>query len=350
MRNRPRRLIFRWIIGAVVGTSIIAITSPLFLRSYLRSTIDPVRGAWTLLPESNYRWRSEGYADTYIGPLGMPGKTSLREMPVGALHVALWGDSQAEGVVVADQAKIFAQSQTIGAGTVELFPLARSGEDVADWLAQIPRVDDQLDIHVHVILVVELGDLKTADLQVLPPDERTLATNMLAARFPAFVIQATRHVFTESDSLAPRQLRFSIGPISPLAKPPKAPNRKHDPVSWVDLLQPIVKATDRPIVFLYAPKSPQIIQGKVDLSDPQADAFLAMRSAALAIGIRVVDVRDDLRQTALQGRWPHGFHNGLIGSGHLNEIGNQIIAKRLVESVLEATELSSQEPHSKPGN
>ena len=48
----------------------------------------------------------------------------------------------------------------------------------------------------------------------------------------------------------------------------------------------------------------------------------------------VVDARDELRSSvASDGRWPHGFHNGRIGSGHLNQVGNQVLAARLVEGL-----------------
>ncbi|MGB1816105.1 MAG: hypothetical protein ACPHJ3_12185, partial [Rubripirellula sp.] len=51
-------LLGRWLLGVVVGTCLIAGTSPFFLRSYLPLNADPVRGVWTLPPDSEYRWRS----------------------------------------------------------------------------------------------------------------------------------------------------------------------------------------------------------------------------------------------------------------------------------------------------
>ena len=118
MISTPRRLILAWIVGSLVGTAVIAITSPLFVRSYVPLTADPVRGVWTLPEGHAYRWRSEGYADTRIGPLGMPGKTSLGPRKPDCLRVALWGDSQAEGVCVGDHQKIFAQAEGLRDGGV----------------------------------------------------------------------------------------------------------------------------------------------------------------------------------------------------------------------------------------
>ena len=74
-----RSLLFRWIIGGIFGTAIVAITAPLFVRSYLPRPLDPVRGVTTMAPGRTFRWRSEGWANTHIGPHGMPGRRELPE-------------------------------------------------------------------------------------------------------------------------------------------------------------------------------------------------------------------------------------------------------------------------------
>ena len=143
-----RRLIGSWLTGVLVGTGLIAATSPWFVRSYLPLHADPTRGVWTLPPDHWYRWRSEGYADTYVGPLGMPGKPTIPPTRPGVLRVALWGDSQAEGVCVADREKLFAQAEAIAGGRMQVFPSARSGEDAADWLTQMPAVEAPRSISI----------------------------------------------------------------------------------------------------------------------------------------------------------------------------------------------------------
>ncbi len=118
-----RRLIARWLIGAVLGTALIGLSSPLFVRSYLPQSIDPIRGVRTLPEDAVYRWRSEGYADSQVGPLGMLGKTVIDQPDSGAMRIALWGDSQAEGVCVDDERKLFAQIQRRSGGKLTVFPL-----------------------------------------------------------------------------------------------------------------------------------------------------------------------------------------------------------------------------------
>lgn len=371
----PLRLIVRWLIGGAVGTGLIAITSPWFVRSYVPWRVDPVRNTWTLMPGTDYRWRSEGYATTAIGPFGMPGKTSLAnssadrptEVSAGAspaasspetspessatvarplLRVALWGDSQAEGVCVPDDEKLFAQAQRLASKEVSLniFPLARSGEDAAVWLTQMPAVERAWQIDVHVMLIAELPDLYSATEAPLPPISDTDGVrHNLAAYLPAFVVQSARHVLTEAEGDAPRRLRFSLGPVAPEGPSPSGASAGSpaDP-DWSELMRSIATFTDRPVILLYAPRRPEIIGGSVRRGVPSPAAVAAMRRAARAHAkIVVASAAPALLDSATAGAWPHGFHNGRIGSGHLNATGYRIVAKRLVQAVGQAASLSA---------
>ena len=362
-------LLWRWVLGAAIGTSLIAVTSPLFLRSYLPLSADPVRGVWTLPPDSEYRWRSEGYANTAIGPYGMPGKVAgladfsrsqraqvesgqhVQRLP---LQIALWGDSQAEGVSVDDPDKLFAKIENASHGDLNVYPLARSGEDASDWVTQMRSVEKKFGIDQHVILVVEPVDLLAAvDAPVESPSagDASAANAALAAKLPAFVIQAARNVLRAPDGATPRRLRFAVGPVPKAGDPPVTETQNEnskrtensqqsgDPLShddsalWLNALAAIRNATELPIVLLYAPLAPHVIDGKIRWQDPTADQFLLLKTAAETLGMSVVDVREELRNSVTsRGRWPHGFHNGHIGSGHLNQVGNQILAAKLFEA------------------
>lgn len=333
-------LIGSWLVGILVGTALIGVTSPLFVRSYLPLQANETRGVWTLPADRIYRWRSEGYADTRIGPLGMPGKRSVASRDRDVIRVALWGDSQAEGVCVADADKLFAQAERLAEGTLEVFPLARSGEDAADWLTQMPRVEAALDIDVHVMLVVDLEDLLTASEAPLDPPSRSdvaAAQASLAARLPAFVIHAARHLLTEADETTPRRLRFAIGPLAeqPLLESPSAAEEPLEQSAvWRRELAAIRAASRLPILILYAPVAPQIVGGQVVVQRHAEEALRRMKTAAEEAGLHVADARAELLRSAAAGRWPHGFHNGQFGTGHLNRVGNAVVASPLVDHVL----------------
>ena len=368
MTVTSRRLIRSWLSGALVGTLVVAVTSPLFVRSYVPLKADASRGVWVLPPGQWYRWRSEGYANTQIGPMGMPGKTLIAPPERGKFRVALWGDSQAEGVCVADDEKLFAQAEALSENRLQVFPFARSGEDAADWLTQMPALEQSLDLDFHVLLVVDLQDLLTASQAPLPPpSEADVAAGnaSIAAIVPAFIIQAARYLLTEPDEMTPRRLRFSLGPVGPVngdtgtaeSTASEGPDAKHasgiQSMNYVDALtatdaeareerqalwrremQAIRAASSLPILILRAPVAPQIVAGHVVMeSDPQQDAKL-MASAAAKVGILVTSAEDALKQSALAGSWPHGFQNGYIGSGHLNRNGNALVASILVREVL----------------
>ncbi len=331
------QILLRWTIGICIGTLIIGATSPLFIRSYVPRQVN--RGHLTLASGHDYRWRSEGYATTRIGPLGMPGKTSIdlqgpmERRPI-TQRAALWGDSQAEGVCVDDRSKIFAIAQRLcgDAGENDLrldlsiFPFAQSGEDLADWLPQMGSVERQLDLDVHVILMTELLDFR---LDRLVADQATIDTtqNWMAENLPAFVIQAARHLMTDGNDETPRRLRFGIGPVN--ASPPsidrpagaaevpaaKLPTTEPS-TDWNEVVSAIRSKTNRPIVIVYSPVLPRIVGGTVIVEDPDAKDVEAFRAVAQRSGIVFIDVRDDFRRSVSRGDWPHGFHNGQFGVGH----------------------------------
>lgn len=323
-----RRLIAKWLSGAVIGTALIAITSPLFVRSYLPLTIDPTRGVPVMPAGSDYRWRSEGYATTRIGPIGMPGKTSIARSNSGVMRIALWGDSQAEGVSVPDDQKLFAQIERQSAGTLQVFPLARSGDDASDWVKQIPLIESELAIDMHVVLIADLPDLLVSDEPSLES-----AANQLITKLPAFLIQSTRNLIIDSNGGGIRQLRFSVGPIE---SDSEQASHRWPPVSnddWTKSIGRLRAASNQPIWILYAPPSPQIAYGSAGFKDGAAATYGVVQRIAENQGVRVINVHGALCKSARAGRWPHGFDNGQIGHGHLNSIGYSVIAQVLLDAI-----------------
>ncbi len=337
-----RRVIGRWIGGVVAGTLLVGLTSPLFVRTFHTSVDDPVRGVPVMRPGLRYRWRSEGYAVTRVGPHGMPGKVTI-ESAAGVVRVALWGDSQAEGVCLADRLKLFAQAEREaarrGSGETEVwdvYPLARSGDDISHWLAQMPRAEDAFAIDAHVILVADVLDLRTAPLAPIErqvdgtPAAAWIDRRTLTRHFPAFVIQAGRRLLTGPDGTSRRQLRFAPGPApeSPRGGPPR-----ENVFDWPARMAAIRDTADAPVVLLYAPRVPTIRRGELVTVEPDVEQVAPMRAAAGDAGIRVVDLRPRFVRSAANRTFPHGFHNGQIGVGHLNADGYAIVAGALVDAV-----------------
>ncbi|MEM9646721.1 MAG: hypothetical protein AAF989_17145 [Planctomycetota bacterium] len=354
----------RWLIGFFVGTMVIATTSPWFVRSYVPLLMDSVRETWTLAPGSHYRWRHEGYASTAIGPHGMPGQTEVATPSDPRVKIALWGDSQVEGVCVKDADKLFAQLQremSEQGREVIVYPFARSGEDLSTWLPQVARVEKALDIDQHIFLVVEQEDYEVSVPTVEVPSDTNVRQGM-AAVLPAFVIHAARNVLTQADGHTPRSLRWSVGPVSE-SKPDATgsgtktgaesgeateSNEAADSATVTesidglnDNLKRLREATDRPILLVHAPRRPEVLGDSVTWKVDRPDHADAFRRQVLAQKMDWLDATDDLVASGMAGRWPHGFHNSVIGAGHLNATGYQVLARTIAKRL--AVEGSSVE-------
>ncbi|MCS7467447.1 hypothetical protein NZK35_12400 [Stieleria sp. ICT_E10.1] len=331
---RGRLMLRRWIVGMLLGTLLVAATSPWFVRSYVPRIQDPTRGVAVLQPGSDYRWRSEGYATTRIGPMGMPGRGTLEHDDPGGLRLALWGDSQAEGVCVKDREKIAAQVAGLSSNQIHVFPFARSGDDCNDWIAQIAtlRNHDAVRVDAHVFLLVEWSDwtVEIADAnEGLDPSR-----SKISATIPAFLIQAVRNIVTTGDATTRRRLRFRPGPVKSPALSSERGTSGGAIASTAERLsgqlERLRRQCDAPCIFVYAPLIPAIIDGETTFNDPDQWLFDHFRQLCSDHGLHVLDARDAMTAAARAGDWPRGFHNGQFGVGHYNATGNRIIAEQLL--------------------
>lgn len=322
----------RWCLGLMVGTLIIAATSPWFVRSYVPRVFDHARGTTVLKPGSEYRWRAEGYATTSIGPHGMMGRTILPsqiETDIDTNTIALWGDSQAEGVSVADDGKLWAVLDGVWKGGVlreHVMPLAASGQDVNDWITQMPVIETSFRIDGHWILLCETSDLvlrdKLGPSEPIPGGELTW--------LPDFVLHAGRNLLIDSTSGERRKFRFGIGPIDSIEPVGDVATAKPDYETAIARLR---QSTSKPITIVYAPRVPYVMGGVLYTNDPMdADASM-IRSIAERFEIDWIDCRPAFSNAVAQGVFPHGFANGRIGNGHLNAVGYRLIANAVQEAM-----------------
>lgn len=355
------RWLVKWLVGVAVGTLLVGVFSPLTTRSYLPNQISR-NGIQTLPTGYTYRWRSEGYANTRIGPFGMPGKTKLdsgsqiigsgnqrirsgnQRIRSGNQRLALWGDSQAEGVCVSDQNKLFAQIEKASQNRFEVLPFAKSGDAIGDWIAQIPWAESEAGIDHHLFFIVDLEDL--ADLS--PPDPPTQGRfGGITALIPSFVVTAVRNIAMDPKG-GVRTLRFSVGPVTKnknlktktpskqsLENTPSGPSADSNAKSMLQDAETAIKRltaiSDRPITIVYAPPRPLIVGGKIVWTDSNEDLARTIRKLAESNSIQWLDATEVLRKLAQKGRFPHGFPNGQIGAGHLNEAGNHALATWIVD-------------------
>ena len=340
-------MLLRWSIGMVVGTAIVWASSPWFVRSYLprhqNRNLLQGQGTNTLPAGATYRWRSEGYASSYIGIHGMVGAVpDLVLSSRSKTTIALWGDSQAEGVCVPDPEKIAAQISQ--AANVNVLPLAFSGDNVTDWLPQMAFAENRLDANLHVFVIAELSDLSVSQAGVASRPKVDATINALLAWVPDFVVHAARNILLGEDRATLRQLRFGVGPAVDDQATETVQNANRF-VDWKRSLANIRQRTKQNVILVYAPQLPSVVGDDVRFDDDRDQAFQEIQTLAPELGIQVIDMRRHFREAARDGNWPHGFHNGRIGSGHLNTTGNRLIASevhRVLTSQTSATPASGR--------
>ncbi|MEO1528134.1 MAG: hypothetical protein AAFX06_22115 [Planctomycetota bacterium] len=317
----------RWLVGLSIGTCLIAVTSPLFVRSYVPREVDSLRKVAVLQPGSTYRWRREGYATTAIGPHGMFGVDSVESN--ATLTLALWGDSQAEGACVADHEKIATMVKRLGDGSLHVLSFARSGDDCNDWIAQIPRVESAIGIDAHVFLVSEFSDWQ---VDVAEPNEHVDERLNGVSRFlPDFVVQAARNVVVTGNGDTRRVLRFRPGPM-PSHDSLQASNETDAETDSLDAIRANVErvrdSTTKHCLFVLATEPPDVATGGGELSN---DSRTARAFGGQQEGLGRLDLIDLTSTLQSSPRASRGFQNGQLGVGHLNAQGNRIIAQGVVE-------------------
>lgn len=323
-----KKIVERWVVGLIVGTLLVAVTSPGFVRTYCSRTWDSLRQRYVYPENLSYRWRAEGYASSHIGPHGMVGRA---DMPADdAPRIAIWGDSQAEGVTLPDDAKLWATLQDTHPEK-QFIPLAESGADASDWVRGIELVEKELRIAEHWILVCELQDLAVVDSGTPPPSRVSAIRSAWLDYVPDFVVEAGRGLLFDSENQF-RRFRFSWGPSAETFDPPvgEPVSVTRDDAFWAGVATRLADSTSLPIKLIYAPKLPFIWSDAIINQDLDADDFRRLQPQLRLRGISVIDCRDAFRQSAAAGALPHGFHNGRFGWGHLNRVGNRLIAETMV--------------------
>jgi hypothetical protein len=269
-----------------------------------------------------------------MGRMDLPGSSTTR--------VALWGDSQAEGVCLPDDQKLWAVLERQFEDT-DVLPLAESGDNAGHWLAQFANVEQAFDLDAHLILIHELADLKVLSFDA--PGSRNIPKLPVWIDYvPDFVLASGRRLlFTETNQR--RELRFTIGPVNHSStSPDSVETTVGESGSWATPARRLRAATNLPITVVYAPiigssdvgasnigsstvGSRMIGPTKVDTGDGDDAATQCLAAALGEQRIGFIDCRDRFRNAIKSGRYPHGFHNGRIGSGHLNALGNRLIAE-----------------------
>ncbi len=312
-------------------------------------------------PPGTYVWKSEGWGATTVGHHGVIGKYRL-----DVKQLVFWGDSFVEALHVDDRDKMFSQFNLqwskLDQPSLNSISVGRSGKAVADYYFNIPEYERLYpNVAVHVIVIGNFNDLlpnqdSGHDCQfvsdptmrfvpVEPPKQKvsklTTRIKLLLNRLNlqvAWVLYRDLFIDYKSHSAVLKNLRFNLGPVEKEiesdASESKLGKNNYKEIARFHAAH-FNKVTDKPVIFVYCPTVPVINDGDIQFVE---NRFRFVKEMALDFednGIGFVDLSlPFIQHFHKTKRLPRGFTNTIPGKGHLNKDGHYLVAKALVEYML----------------
>jgi len=199
---------------------------------------------------------------------------------------------------------------------------------------------------VHVWIVTELADLTALISAEEVAMGRWKTESSAAVLFAKKVhaeaaFQATRNIVLDPNSGANRTLRWSVGPVhaASSANPPlTAQDAAAAGPMVVKRLRVVSEQLNQRLMIVYAPSVPRIMGGILN-SHPDDAAWEALATLLIDSSIVAIDMREVFIECySIDGKLPRGFQNGTPSFGHLNAVGNRLIATAIVERLINRTQ------------
>lgn len=325
----------RWVVGTV------AALAPIWAVSLLLSnSVEPV--AWddridaTVPPAGiEHQHRTEGWARSRMGRHGIWGIDDVTA--VNGPKVAIWGNSQVEGLMLDDGDKI---AQQITRRWRERFdpPLtayavAVGGTDVRFVWQRLPDYQRVVTPTVHHIVVVpDIAYLAPfSDTEPTPPGRPSTRLQTALGTLRSFRLGFLYHL---ADQARRTSLRFAPGTA---ATTRAAPRRKPSGAAWERTVEMARATSPVPVSFLYAPTVPVLLDGRAVDDDPGRADFEAFRLVCTARGLTCRSLARDFTDFhQATGAFPRGFANHHPYRGHLNRDGAGLVAEAAVALLADA--------------
>jgi len=372
MQHSTVRIFRHWIVGA--GLSLLAVWSitALFTAGGVPEEWSPVLQR-NLLPEGwQTKERTEGWASSTVGDLGLLG-VSASEL-AARKKIVIWGDSFVEATQVSDDLKmhrqlsrLFPQSEEIKITPVSV------GErwwSVADYLFRIPDYETALGgVGLHAIHLYTLEDTfpdqypgarvslflsePTLSFHKYDNELHELESPSSVSRLSSLVHRSELQFFlkTRKQLVSIAQLdglRFAPGTAQKSTGDPaahRAWNRFLEPAwgsaeppleAWRFLLRELDAVTAVPILFVYAPPTPALKNGHLILDNPEKNLVAHFSALCAEHSFGFVSLEEPFRHFQQEtGRFPKGFHNSRPWEGHYNADGHRLVAEAIYSWIQE---------------
>ena len=353
-------IVYRSLPGALIAFVALWIVGGFFLCSPTNKAYDSQ--LQRTVPNGRTYWRTEGWATTDYGALGLPGLPSLRQL--AGRTIMLWGDSHVEALQVDDAMKMAAQvtsiwKQRAGGLATPLTALSwgKSNATFADHCFDIPRYERLIpSMRRHYLIVSFTRRLYPNDTRFTaarfldkdgtftmrePPDARESPSSHWVMRILSLThANAVFKTMRDISKIATgKDLRISLGPApAPRATdhlPPFSEPYSYRAFTW--LLTQIKGRAAKPVTIVYTPLTPFIDQGKIQYCEADPDETLRVQVLARVcrdLDIGWINLDQSFREAyARTGQFPRGFPNSRPSLGHFNAFGHRLIAEAIVRDL-----------------
>lgn len=335
-----RRWVNRWIVGFVISILIIWLISSIFHSGVSTYTWDALLERYMYTPDHVRRWRSEGWADTYVGRHQfIAGEDDIAESDKP--KIIIWGDSHVEALQVPNSQKISSQYNQLAHGQPYwALSVGGGGRGIGDIFYDIkPYSETFKNIQGNVIVLSGMGDVlpgsgsgllcKPLRIQKVvggAPSWKSLMFGPIFAQLRlGWAYDAYRRC---KENIVSWFLSDSSG-VQPFSQ-------EECPIEnvWDEFLPLLEEQSEGFLIFIYCPQSPMILDGVVLLEDPADKEKKLFKAKCEEFGIGFVDLSLPFADLYLkENSFPRGFFNMPPGLGHMNEKGLEVVAKELYSHI-----------------
>lgn len=350
---------FRWSATAVLGLAALLLLAEIAARLFFLNPATPqhfTAYGWVEAPGSRIVHSREGYSVSRLNSLGF--YDDEPRDPPGTPRVLALGDSygQARQLPRGQNFAFVAERALPG---LEVVNAARAGRSPVHYAAYLPELHRRFQPNLSVLLVNDgdVNNLRHSGYVDLPADqalERFLNAEpgRVSARSgpAAWAQRAARSsalatwVYQRGTLLVNKE----VGRLSAKWKPAPASAAPADPDlpaadaaadidpavgALLDGLHAHMTAVTPDLIYLYIPAIRYSSAG-AEAQHPARRQFYA--DFAQRTGARVIDLTDAfLAEFARTGQPVHGFHNSIMGNGHINARGHALVGEALAHAAAE---------------
>jgi len=367
MPTKVSRIILKWTAG--FGASLVSIwgITAIFTVNFIPETWIPELERNVPAPGWTYDYRGESWARTRFGEFGLAGVQNIREE--SSPKIFIWGDSFIRAVHVDDHHKTHAQLarslRKDGGLALEAISIGQDWWSLPDYFFRIPDYEGAIDGCVlHVVHLFTLEDTlpdrypgARTSLFLSKPEYRfekfdneyqELEKPITNHPLRDFAYRSRLQFFLKLRTRSLKLARLEGLRFRPGIQLKASAGEEKDTLNWDELkrpdwvtgespveawrfgLQSLKQITDRPILFVYAPVTPCLENGKVLEENPEAEMAATFAEFCDSIGIGFVSLETSfLEFWRRTGKLPRGFPTSRPGEGHYNEDGHRLVAEAI---------------------